>query len=236
MLRAGHILALCVVALLTLGVVMVNSADMRVRPESPADPSLRDLLVSVLLSRETLYMALAIAGFTITALLPVQALAARLARVGSPASDPTGRRGLLVLAVATGGLVVVLLSVYIPGLDHPVNASHRWIDLRLLGFRTVSAQPSELAKWGILLLLAWYCTSRAGEMRRFLPGLLPGLAASALIAAVIVKEDLGTGALVATSLAFGTYFSASIIDLSPNDLLPLGGYTQRSDKVMEAGG
>lgn len=45
-----------------------------------------------------------------------------------------------------------------------------------------------------------------------------------------------TGALVATSLAFGTYFSASIIDLSPNDPLPLGGYTQRSDKVMEAGG
>lgn len=188
--RAGHILVLCIVALLTLGVVMVNSADMRVLTEAEGGSSLTlpDLLRDVALSRETLYMALALAAFTFAALLPVRRLAARVGM--------GGRDAVIALGVATVFLAVVLSTVYWPGLDHPVNHSHRWIDLRLVGFRSLTAQPSEVAKWGLIFVLAWYCTVRAPLMGRFWAGLFPALAASGVVAAIVVKEDLGTGALI----------------------------------------
>ncbi|MHC4588428.1 MAG: FtsW/RodA/SpoVE family cell cycle protein, partial [Planctomycetota bacterium] len=46
-------------------------------------------------------------------------------------------------------MVILLLAVYVPGIGREVNGARRWIDL---GFTTF--QPSEFAKWGMLVVLA----------------------------------------------------------------------------------
>lgn len=51
-------------------------------------------------------------------------------------------------------------------------------------------QPSELAKWGMVILLAWYATSRAAVMHRFWTGLIPPSVVVGGVAGFIVLEVL----------------------------------------------
>jgi cell division protein FtsW len=66
----------------------------------------------------------------------------------------------------------------------------------LPGLGNTSIQPSEIVKWGAVILLAVYGASRAAQMKSFFRGLAPGLVAIGVVAAVIAYEDLGTGVLV----------------------------------------
>jgi cell division protein FtsW len=97
------------------------------------------------------------------------------------------------------GLLALLGSVYVPGIRSPKNGSHRWVNLHVPGFESV--QPSELAKWGLVLLIAWYASRSAARMKSFWVGLVPGLIAIGMVAGFVVIEDLGTGALMAAASA-----------------------------------
>lgn len=174
MLRAGDGIVICVLGLLCIGVVMVNSAGLTI------DPAEAVTFQSIVWSRQTLYMMLAVAVMILTARLPLD----RLSR-----SPGLMRLTPMIIPVLVG----VLLLVYMPGLRHEVNGSKRW--LRLPGDLTM--QPSELAKWGLVLVLAWHGARKAAVMHRFASGLLPGLLIVGPIAALIAKEDLGTGVLIA---------------------------------------
>lgn len=204
MLRAGHLLILCALALLTLGVVMVNSAGMAVDPvgNSGATRAQGVTLESILLGRSTVYMALAVAVMVIAAFLPVRRLAAAgMARPYLPA--------FLTSAAFIAGslaLVGVIALVYVPGIGKTVNGSSRWITIG----RLESIQPSEFAKWGLIALVAWFGARLALVNRgpldnakpaitTFLGGLVPGMLGVGLVAAVITLEDLGTGVLVAAA-------------------------------------
>src|SRR5262245_18659832 len=150
MLRPGHIIALCVIALLTIGVIMVNSAGMRVHivgAEQGQDPGIT--AQSVILSRTTIYMGLAITAMLIGAYLPVRGLANAL-----PTARPGALRPIAVLAVGVVGMLALCALVYIPGLQRHVNGQSRWIEIPGIG-EGLSVQPSELAKWGMLVLMAW---------------------------------------------------------------------------------
>lgn len=195
MLRAGQVITLCALSLLTLGVVMVNSALMSVAPIDGDGNQLPGVTAeSILTSRSTLYMALALAALALAALLPVRRLAALLT---APAlRDPTPLAGLRTLLVCTLGLLAVLATVYLPGIGHEANGSARWV--RLGG---QSLQPSELVKWGMLALTAWYGAVRAPHMHRFRLGLLPALVALGAVCAAVIKEDLGTGVLIGAACA-----------------------------------
>jgi cell division protein FtsW len=198
MLRSGHAVALCTLALLTLGVLMVTSAGLNVRPigtggvtdATNASSSLH-MVEAVLLSRSAMYMALALTLMWFVSVLPVRHLA-RLAQT---------HRDNRAMMVAMGLTIVVMLFilalVYVPGLGRAVNGSHRWIEVNVPGAGAVSIQPSELVKWGMVGLIAWYCVARAGQINQFRKGLLPGLAILGLLSAVVVLEDLGTGVLIA---------------------------------------
>jgi len=227
MLRAGHIIALCVIALLTVGVVMVNSAGMTVPPafqptaqttvQSAAltarqsgeaashgslSPSDGVTARSIILSRSTVYMAMAIAAMGVGAFLPIRRLAAAFGRPDVRAAD--GSRGtfagLMPLLVGVVGLIGVMALVYTPLVGKEVNGSHRWLRLPIPGLGdALSMQPSEIAKWGMVGVMAWYCATRALVMPRFFRGLLPGLIAVAAVAGCVIIEDLGTGILILTS-------------------------------------
>ncbi|MCA9305508.1 MAG: cell division protein FtsW [Phycisphaerales bacterium] len=175
--HARHALFLCVLTLLCVGVLAVNSATMSVS-DGPGVT-----LQSIIFSRSSAYMALAVCAMLVASRLPMRRVAEVL--VARPWV------GLIIPA-----LLVMLFLPYVPGIAHVVNGSARWIRIPGTSF---TFQPSEFAKWGVPLVLAWHGARRAAVMHRFKDGLLPGLIIIALIAGLVTKEDLGTGLLIAAS-------------------------------------
>ncbi len=200
MLRPGHGILLCALALLTFGVVMVQSAGMSVRPlEGGADPQTAAAVSgvtaeSLLLSRTSLYLVIAVGVMGLASRLPVRRLAERGERAAFV--PPAGDLGLLILG--TTALIAAVATVYLPGLGRTVNGASRWIDLGVPGLESV--QPSEIAKWGLVILVSVYAarlaTRSSNGMRSFARGLLPACVCVGIVAAVVVLEDLGTGVLM----------------------------------------
>lgn len=191
MLRPGHIVTLCALALLTLGVVMVNSALMTVAPIDGNGNQIPGVTAeSILTSRSTVYMAMALGALGLCAFLPVRRIS-RLATVLIE-RDTTHLAGLRTLTVCVLGMLAILATVYLPVIGHAVNGSARWVRIGGLTF-----QPSEIVKWGMVALIGWYGTVRAAHMASFRWGLLPALIAIGVVCVGVVKEDLGTGVLIA---------------------------------------
>lgn len=185
MLRPGHFIALIVLALLTIGVVMVNSADMRVAALGPDHIAPSITARSVLLSRSTIYMGLALAALALGSAFPVRNIAARL----------SGSVPLLVLGSLT--LIAFCALVYMPGLSKEINGANRWLRIPVPGLGdALSLQPSEIAKWGMLALLSVYAAGMGARLANFWLGLGPALLCLGALCVVIVKEDLGTGVLI----------------------------------------
>lgn len=201
-------MALCALALLMLGVVMVNSAGMGVANITAATDTAPELSVWALLRDSTsVYAVLAMLAMGVAAFVPLRPVAARLCPEGGAESSADLARIWTGLALAGGALVLVLLLVYAPIIGVERNGSHRWIALPIgRGAATsnsptgpLTMQPSEIAKWAMIGLIAWYCAARGAGMRNFWTGLLPALVCLGLIAGVVVLEDLGTGLLIASA-------------------------------------
>lgn len=233
-LRSYHVVALCAIALLSLGLVMVTSAGMElaspakaadsaplraaqdpsvsaatppaskassptsIPPLAPArEMSLRDML----LTTNGAFMAISLLAMAAAAMLPVRLLA----RKAQPAMLIAGGRGQILedrwagirtLAVGCAFLLGLLLLVYLAGLGKSVKGAERWLRVPVPGLGLVSVQPSEIAKWTMVGLIAWYSTRRAAILHTFWLGLTPALIGIGAVAALIVKEDLGTGVLI----------------------------------------
>lgn len=190
---------LCTLALLVVGVVMVNSAGMTVTPVpegvaglGAVSPAARLDTMSIVSSRSGAYLALAVVAFGVCAAMPVR----RLAGIAMPPEHAPA--GYLYAALIGGTLLTigVLALVYVPSIQRERNFSARWIALPVVG----SFQPSEFAKWGMIPLVAWYAAAMGPRLRSFLWGLIPAIAAVGGVAGFIVLEDLGTGVLVAAAL------------------------------------
>ena len=196
MLRSGQIIALAVLSLLAIGVVMVGSAGMGLSPVGgPGDATgvapmgLGAMLARVMLSRSALYAGLALLAMGGASLLPMRLIARWASGLGGDRIGPIG------LALGVLALLLVLSSVYWPGVGGQINGSHRWIALAT-PIGALSIQPSEIAKWGLIGLLAWYGAVAARRMERFWSGLAPALAGVGLVAGVVMREDLGTAVLI----------------------------------------
>ncbi len=86
--------------------------------------------------------------------------------------------------VALAGLAlsaVLLILVIIPGVGVYVNGSRRWLRLGPLSF-----QPSEFAKYALVLFVSLALAARGKRVRRFFDGILPVLAASAVACLLIL--------------------------------------------------
>src|SRR5690606_29171739 len=143
--QARHAMFLCVLTLLCIGVLAVNSATLSVSDDGGVT------LRSIILSRSTGYMALAVLAMVLAWRVPMPEL-----------SETLGTRpwiGLLLPA-----LLVLLMLPYAPGLAHVVNGSARWIRVPGTSF---TFQPSEFAKWGVPLILAWHASRRLSVMHQF---------------------------------------------------------------------
>jgi len=110
------------------------------------------------------------------------------------------RRATLPAAIVC---VLLLVLVRIPGIGLCINGSWRW-----LRFGPLTVQPSEFAKIGMILLLAWWIASRRRYVHRFRRGLAPALGMLGVFGVLLIIEpDLGTtvlfGAVGMTMLLLG---------------------------------
>lgn len=213
--RPGHFIALCVVALLCIGAVMVQSASMTTgekpapplpAPTAEAAPSTAFAsspvseaplgaegvvtFKSIVLSRQVAYMSLAILAMVVASRLPVLSLLSPR-RLGPP-PERTRFWVPLPLIAMTLGLLLCLALVYVPGIGREVNGSARWVQIPVAG----SLQPSEIAKWALPVLLALYAAWQTSSRMRSFRALLPALAMTGVLTVFIIKEDLGTGVLM----------------------------------------
>ncbi len=174
-LSLDQLLLIITATLLGIGVVMVHSAEARVGP-MPHDWLLRSLL-----TRSTVHAVLALGAMLLLWNIDYRRLAGE-----------TLRQSVTLLALlATIFMLVLVLTRF--GAD--INGSRRWL-LLPLGFARVSFQPSELAKWSLVLFIAAYAVHAGPNIRSFLKGFVPLIAALGITAALIVREDFGTAALI----------------------------------------
>jgi cell division protein FtsW len=85
---------------------------------------------------------------------------------------------------------VLCAATLVPGIGHTVNGARRWIK-----FGPVQIQASELAKWAVVLHLAWWIALRPDSVKR-ITGLLSLLVPAGLLCLLVVIQDFGTAALV----------------------------------------
>jgi len=87
----------------------------------------------------------------------------------------------------------VLLLVAVLVLAEPINGARRWLEYG--GFRL---QPSEFAKLGLILVLAWYCERYMRHMHTLRRGVLqPALLIGLVLGLIFVEPDRGTTILLA---------------------------------------
>ncbi len=94
----------------------------------------------------------------------------------------------LIYAVA----IVLLALVFVPHIGVKKNGAFRWLDFRVAGF-----QPSELAKFALIIVLAHYAEFHRRQMVNVGRGLvLPGLLVAPLLGLIIFEPDFGTTILL----------------------------------------
>ena len=170
------------VALLAWGLVMVYSASIAM----PENPKFARYTHTHFLVRHIISVAV---GFVI-ALLVFQVPVARWEKVAP-----------WLFVVSLGLLIVVL----IPYVGKGVNGARRWIPMGFTGF-----QPSELAKFAILLYAADYMVRKMDVKERFFQAVLPMALAVAVVGLLLLAEpDMGAFMVIAV-IAMGILFLGGV--------------------------
>src|SRR3954465_4525026 len=172
-LRQRDVLAFCVLALLCLGMIMVQSASMNVSGQ---------------LGWRWNPLGLKQFGFCFVGMAAFFLVGHRnYAWLVKP-------RRLLLHPILWLVAITVLLNmlVLVPHVGITRNGARRWLPL---GFTQL--QPSELAKWAAVIFLAWWLSTRPLDTEKFFKGFLPTLIPIGMLCLVVVIQDLGTAALIA---------------------------------------
>ena len=175
-------LAWVVVALLLWGLVMVYSASIAM----PDNPKFAKYTHTYFLVRHAMWVAMSF----------VAALIAFQVRMS------VWEKYAPWLFVAS---LVLLIAVLIPGVGKVVYGARRWISMGPLSF-----QPSELAKFAVLLYAADYMVRKMDVKERFFRAVLPMALAVAVIGLLLLAEpDMG-GFMVIAVIAMGILFLGGV--------------------------
>lgn len=170
------------VALLAWGLVMVYSASIAL----PDNPKFQRYAHTFFLSRHAMFLAFSF----VAGLLAFQVKVETWERVAP---------WLFVAAL------LLLVLVLIPGIGKGVNGARRWIVLGPLSF-----QPSELAKFAVLLYAADYMVRKMDVKERFFRAVLPMAAAVAIVGMLLLAEpDMGAFMVIAV-IAMGILFLGGV--------------------------
>jgi cell division protein FtsW len=171
-LRHQDILTLCVLGLLGLGAIMVQSASTSVTGSLAWQWSLMG-------GKHLRFVIVAIITYFVVSRF-------NYARVGAKAQSMWRSP----VAWATVLSIAACMAVLVPGIGSQINGARRW-----LKFGPLVVQPSELAKWATVLFLAYWLTRKPTE--KFLTGFLPAMVPVGALCLLVVIQDFGTAALIA---------------------------------------
>ena len=172
----------CVVALLSLGLVMVYSASVAL----PDSPKYARYSPTFFLGRHALSLAIAF----VAALVVVQVPIKFWERVAP---------WLFVLSL------LLLALVLVPGLGKGVNGARRWLPLGVMNF-----QPSELAKLAMAMYAASYMVRKMDVKERFIKAVWPMAVSLAVIGVLLLAEpDMGAFVVIAM-IALGILFLGGV--------------------------
>jgi cell division protein FtsW len=171
-----------VVALLAWGLVMVYSASIAM----PQNPRFGKIAPTHFLVRHALSLAM---GF-VAALLAFQ--------ISMNAWEKSAR----ILFLLSFGLLVLVL---VPHVGTVVNGARRWLSLGVMNF-----QPSELAKFAVLIYAADYMCRKMDVKEHFFRAVIPmGVAVAAVGALLLAEPDMGAF-MVITVIAMGILFLGGV--------------------------
>ena len=171
-----------VVALLAWGVVMVYSASIAL----PDNPRFGKIAPLHFLLRHLMALVMGFVAALLTFQVPMK----------------TWERVAPWLFIAS---ILALIVVLIPGVGTSVNGARRWLSLGLMNF-----QPSELAKFAMLMYAADYMERRMALKERFFRAVLPMVAAVAIVGVLLLAEpDMGAF-MVITVIAMGILFLGGV--------------------------
>jgi cell division protein FtsW len=174
-LRTRDILTLCVLALLLLGVIMVQSASSAVTGQATWQWTAKG-------QKHLIFVVASLATFFAIGSVDYGVLGR---------ATQTLKRNPIFWIIVAG--VITNLIVLVPHVGVAVNGARRWLPLG-----PIQIQPSELAKWAMVLYLAWWLTHRPLDMDRFFTGFLPTLVPIAAMCLLVIIQDFGTAMLIAT--------------------------------------
>lgn len=80
-------------------------------------------------------------------------------------------------------MFLLLLAVFLPGVGMEINGARRWI-----GVGSLTVQPSELAKLGMVIYLAEGLERKQDKIKYFFDGILPFLIVTCIVCGLIVME------------------------------------------------
>ena len=170
------------VVLLAWGVVMVYSASIAM----PDNPKFARYSHTHFLVRHVMAVAIAF----VAALLAFQVPVAKWERIAP---------WLFIVAL------LLLIAVLIPHVGKGVNGARRWIALGVMNF-----QPSELAKFAVLLYAADYMVRKMDVKEHFFRAVLPMAAAVAVVGVLLLAEpDMGAFLVIAV-IAMGILFLGGV--------------------------
>jgi cell division protein FtsW len=172
----------CVVALLSLGLVMVYSASVAL----PDSPKYKLYAPTFFLTRHAMSLAIAFVAALVVVQLPIK----------------LWERAAPYLFVAS---LVLLALVLIPGLGKGVNGARRWLPLGVMNF-----QPSELAKLAMAMYAASYMVRKMEVKERFIKAVWPMAVALGVIGMLLLAEpDMGAFVVIAC-VALGILFLGGV--------------------------
>jgi cell division protein FtsW len=93
--------------------------------------------------------------------------------------------------------ILFLIAVLIPGIGHRAGGSMRWLKIQSFSF-----QPSEFAKLGLVIFLAYFLTKKDERIRSFSFGFLPTVLLSGLVIVLVAREPDFGAALFLSAMVF----------------------------------
>jgi cell division protein FtsW len=171
-----------VVALVLWGLVMVYSASIAM----PDNPRFANYSPYHFLSRHAFSIMIALVAAVLVFQIPI---------------DTWERVAPWVFVVS----LVLLILVLIPFIGKGVNGARRWISLGVMNF-----QPSELAKWGVLLYAANYMVRKMEVKEKFFTSVAPmGLSVAVVGSLLLAEPDMGAFLVIAV-IAMGILFLGGV--------------------------
>jgi len=171
-----------VVSLLAFGLVMVYSASVAM----PDNPRLARLTSNHHLLRHTFALGVGLVAAVLAFQVPLD----------------TWERFAPWLFVAS---LILLVVVLIPGIGNVVNGARRWISLGFMSF-----QPSELAKFAVVLYASDYMVRKMEAQQNFTRAVGPMALAVAVVGLLLLAEpDMGAFMVIAV-IAMGILFLGGV--------------------------